>query len=384
MGWLREEADRRGMPFHEFAGTQLVRLAIQRDQADRLKRIRAKQVPAKRGQKEIWVVGYPSTVGGADTELDHQIDLWRRFDVQVNLVPLAPPSREMRRLCDERGCITHDYHPALFKDKVVVSFCNGDFLKRLPSIHRYRPRAVVWFNCMTWVFENELKAVEAGLIDYAGFVSNYQRGLLAPKLGVKELPYVPYFNPDNRMQRLCQAAPPAGSFCMGRISRADPCKFSNDMWSIFADVRSPRPTKTFIAGWGIEVERRVGAAPSGLDWQIWEPGHRDITPVSKFYSRLHCLIHKTGGSRESYCRAVVEAMASGVPVIVENDFAFPELIDHGRTGFLCGSSEEMSAYASQLAQDEGLRLTIAANARRHLFENLASPAKCWAGWKEIL
>ena len=39
--------------------------------------------------KEIWVAGYPSLYGGADTELDHNIDLWRRFGVEVNLVPFG-------------------------------------------------------------------------------------------------------------------------------------------------------------------------------------------------------------------------------------------------------------------------------------------------------
>jgi len=37
---------------------------------------------------EIWVAGYPSFVGGADTELDHNIDLWRMHNIDVNLVPM--------------------------------------------------------------------------------------------------------------------------------------------------------------------------------------------------------------------------------------------------------------------------------------------------------
>ena len=30
---------------------------------------------------QIWIAGYPSFYGGADTELDHNIDLWRRFGI---------------------------------------------------------------------------------------------------------------------------------------------------------------------------------------------------------------------------------------------------------------------------------------------------------------
>ena len=37
---------------------------------------------------EIWIAGYPSPFGGADTELDHNIDLWLGQGVAVYLVPM--------------------------------------------------------------------------------------------------------------------------------------------------------------------------------------------------------------------------------------------------------------------------------------------------------
>jgi hypothetical protein len=80
-------------------------------------------------RKEIWVAGYPSLFGGADTELDHNIDLWRAHAVDVHLVPLTEwCDPAVRALCDARGCVTHRYEPGVFADKVVVSFCNGEFL----------------------------------------------------------------------------------------------------------------------------------------------------------------------------------------------------------------------------------------------------------------
>jgi len=84
--------------------------------------------------RELWVAGYPSLFGGADTELDHNIDLWRQSGVEVHLVPMFGCDPAMRRLCDLRGCITHEYSRDVFKDKFVVSFCNGEFLRLLPEI----------------------------------------------------------------------------------------------------------------------------------------------------------------------------------------------------------------------------------------------------------
>jgi len=38
---------------------------------------------------ELWVVGYPGLFGGADTELDHNIDLWRSFEFWRGSAPGA-------------------------------------------------------------------------------------------------------------------------------------------------------------------------------------------------------------------------------------------------------------------------------------------------------
>lgn len=337
---------------------------------------------------ELWVAGYPSSVGGADTELDHNIDLWCKQGVQVHLVPMFGVHAPMQALCEARGCQTHEYHPGVFRDKVVVSFCNGEFLARLPEIVAAgKPAAVVWFNCMTWAFEAELEAHRQGWIDFFGFVSEYQKGWLLPKLEavapVRELEgYRPYFSPDNLSQELrFNYRKPHDWFAMGRVSRDDGAKFSADMWNIFHKVCSPRPTKTFVLGFGQHAHEKCGDPPPGLDWMAWEPG---ALRVPEFYDRLHLLIHKTGGSRESYGRVIPEAYASGVPVIVEDDYAFPDLVLDGMTGFRCQSSDEMSFRASQLAFDEPLRKRMVYAARDFLLHDIAAPDKCWRAWKSLL
>ena len=44
----------------------------------------------------------------------------------------------MKRSCEMRGCIVHHFHPGIFRDKIVASFCNGEFLQKLPEITRER------------------------------------------------------------------------------------------------------------------------------------------------------------------------------------------------------------------------------------------------------
>ena len=93
----------------------------------------------------------------------------------------------------------------------------------------------------------------------------------------------------------------------------------------------------------------------------------------KLYGRLHSLVHKKGGSRESYGRSVVE-----------DDYAFGELIEKGISGFLCCSSDEMSHRGSELAFNDTRRLRMTEAARRRLEQTFADPAACWAAWTRLL
>jgi intein/homing endonuclease len=242
-------------------------------------------------------------------------------------------------------------------------------------------------NCMTWTFPKELDAQENGWINFHGFVSSYQRKLLQPQLEkhgdiVALDGYRPYFNPNNELQQISFAyRQPQRWFASGRISRDDQNKFSQDMWSIFYKICAPIQKKTFILGFGRNAQQRCGPPPKGFDVQAWDAG---TIPVKEIYTRLHCIIHKTGGSRESYCRIVPEAYAYGVPVITEDDYAFPDLIVNGVTGFRCKSSDEMSYRASELAFDEEKRKKMIYAAYDHLIGEIASSERCWQPWKDLL
>ncbi len=336
-------------------------------------------------RSEIWVAGFPSYYGGADTELDHNIDLFRVFGAEVNLVPMFGADQRMQTSVLERGCKIHAYRDDIFRDKLVVSFCNGRFLEKLPLIMEHgRPSRVVWFNCMTWLFDRERDAHRNGWIDYFGFQSEYQKGLLAPQLEqiqpVRTFPYKIFFNSTRIEWRYREWD---GCYKVGRISRDDTHKFSADMWRIFDRVVVPATLKkkVFILGYGPNAKARTGAPPPGLDWLTWTP---NAIPSGQFYNTIDTMIHKTGGSRENSPRVLFEAYAHGVVPVVEHDFAFPELVLHGETGFMGKSSDEMSYYASMLAMNPEEHRRVAENGRRYLEENFANAEACWSGWQEAL
>ncbi len=334
---------------------------------------------------EVWVAGFPSFYGGADTELDHLIDLFRAHDVAVNLVPMFGADQEMTASVLSRGCTIHEYRSDVFAGRTVVSFCNGEFLRLLPEIVAAgRPALVVWFNCMTWLFEAEREAHRQGWIDYFGFQSSFQRNTLLPQLtetrSVRSFDYRPYFN-GNRVQSAYREW--GGCYRIGRISRDDQEKYAPDTWRIFDRVLVPASLskKVYILGYGDNAAARCGPPPVGLDWLTWSP---NAIPSEQFYTTISTLIHKTGGSRESYCRVVPEGYAHHVVPIVENDYAFPELVSHGETGFMTSDSDEMSYYASLLAHDPERHRRMAEAGRRYLDEVISNEQACWEPWIEIL
>jgi glycosyltransferase involved in cell wall biosynthesis len=73
--------------------------------------------------------------------------------------------------------------------------------------------------------------------------------------------------------------------------------------------------------------------------------------------------------RETACVAMLEmleAMASGLPVVVDNLGGMREYVQHGRTGFLCDSLEEFVRATSLLLEVPGLREVVAAQARAYV------------------
>jgi glycosyltransferase involved in cell wall biosynthesis len=237
---------------------------------------------------------------------------------------------------------------------------------------------------MTWLFDAERYAHSMGWIDYFGFESAYQRRWLQPQLEqigpIRSFGYRPFFNVDRVAWKYRDWD---GCYRIGRISRDDEAKFAADTWRIFDRVLVPSGLrkKVYILGYGPNAARKCGPPPPDLDWLTWDGNAID---GEEFFRTVSTMVHKTGGSRESYCRVLIEAYAHGVVPIVEADYAFPELVVHGDTGYLTSDSDEMSYHASMLAMNPSEHRRLAENGRRYLEERLVCADACWNGWEEVL
>jgi N-acetyl-alpha-D-glucosaminyl L-malate synthase BshA len=131
---------------------------------------------------------------------------------------------------------------------------------------------------------------------------------------------------------------------------------------IFARVRERVPAELVLLGDGPE-KRHVEAflQQLGLTPFVRMLGEsRDVAPVLQESS-----VFLLPSEVESFGLAALEAMSCGVPVVASNAGGIPEVVEHGKTGFLhpVGAVEAMAQSTLKLLEDGALRRSMSLAAR---------------------
>lgn len=71
---------------------------------------------------------------------------------------------------------------------------------------------------------------------------------------------------------------------------------------------------------------------------------------------------------DTFGNVVLEAMSSGLPVVVTDKMGPRELVEHGSNGFVASNDQEFELYLNRLIQDEGLRESMGARSRELALE----------------
>jgi len=113
----------------------------------------------------------------------------------------------------------------------------------------------------------------------------------------------------------------------------------------------------------IEPELKRMVKEEGLEGMVILTGHRNDVPVLIKTFDVFC---HTSIEPEPFATVIVEAMMAGVPVVGTNIGGTPEIILHGRTGFLVppNDPEKLAAVLSHLASDQKLRQKVGEEGRR--------------------
>lgn len=128
-----------------------------------------------------------------------------------------------------------------------------------------------------------------------------------------------------------------------------------------------------IAGNGPENERlRAHAAALGLQAQVRFDGALAPAEVPAWMAALDCFVLPCtlagDGDRDGIPVVLMEAMASGIPVVSSALSGIPELVIEGQTGLLArpGDVHAIASAMRRLHEDAALRKTLVAGALKHL------------------
>lgn len=314
--------------------------------------------------RKICVVGQPSKLGGADTELEHQILLWLKNGIEVyvcsTLVDLDDNAVRMKKEMEAVGC---RYLPRRsWKDLSgfdVVSFCNRPFLENLPEIKKYA-RSTTFANCMTWNFDKEIEMQGKGLIDFHLYQTDHQMKKVGSKLEgqgtYRPMMIRPYFHREAFpfVERKTQEF-----FRFGRISRCDGDKYGGRQVWIWETMTAPVLKRGLVLGWDGRSEKKVGRLPS------YVKGHEAGGITQQEFYRQCDVIVMTTDTFENLPRVGFEAMSSGTLLVVDDRGGWRVLVEDGKTGWLCRDDREFVYKASRSAFEfeESNEMRLAARAK---------------------
>lgn len=118
--------------------------------------------------------------------------------------------------------------------------------------------------------------------------------------------------------------------------------------------RLPEGIRLVIVGGGPYQEILKGyAEDAGLSRKVLFTGMMPPQEVPRFYHMADVFV--SASTSETQGLTYVEALASGLPALCRRDGALDEVIRDGHNGWQYDSEEDFLEYATQLAQDPGLK-----------------------------
>lgn len=162
------------------------------------------------------------------------------------------------------------------------------------------------------------------------------------------------FNPAHRDEELRRRIAPRGQVIVGYVGRLARDK----RVALLSHLRQLRGVRLVVVGDGPERARLRRGLPEAVF-----TGQLTGARLSRIYASLDVFVHT--GADETFCQAVQEALASGVPVVAPAAGGPLDLVRDGENGLLYDprSVRELRAAVGRLVHNPGLRSRLAAAAR---------------------
>ncbi len=151
---------------------------------------------------------------------------------------------------------------------------------------------------------------------------------------------------------------------IAHVSNFRPVKDAQSMARVFLGIREQMEAELWLIGEGPEmdsVRSILQQSEFEKDVRYWGL-NRDVAPL---LAQTDLLLMTS--LSESFCLAALEAMACGVPVLATRVGGLPEVVVHGKTGFLypAGDSRTAVRLAVELLSDQAGHQAMREAAARH-------------------
>jgi glycosyltransferase involved in cell wall biosynthesis len=149
----------------------------------------------------------------------------------------------------------------------------------------------------------------------------------------------------------------ADRFVVGRCSRDVDFKYAESDPAVFRELAERGCTVRLVGATCLQPE--LGSV---RNVELWPEVAQSAVP--EFLAGLDCFVYRTSSRfQEAYGRVIAEAMACGVPVIVESRVGASAHIDHGVNGFIANTDAEVIVAVERLRRDPALRSSMSRAAR---------------------
>src|SRR5213595_2206969 len=178
-------------------------------------------------------------------------------------------------------------------------------------------------------------------------------------------------------------APTDGHWRVMQACRLIPKKGVATSLRAFAIFKKDHPrAKFYIAGKGpLQPELEMLAAGLGIFKDVHFVGFLSQSKLLKLYASSHLLLHPSetlpNQDQEGVPNSVLEAMATGLPVVATRHGGIPEAVDDGRNGLLLPEEDHVGlAYAmEQMTRSHGLLREMGLRPRSMIVDRFAQEAQ---------
>lgn len=163
------------------------------------------------------------------------------------------------------------------------------------------------------------------------------------------------FTPDKRDLSLHDEWAPSGEIVIGYMGRLAAEKQVSDL-SVLADIPG---TRMVVVGGGPSRKALKKRLPNALFL-----GKKEGEELARALATMDLFVHP--GELETFCQAIQEALASGLPVLAPAKGGPIDLVQSGRTGYLYqpGDLEALRHHTEELVVDEEKRMRFSLEARQ--------------------